>query len=234
MTLKKLALPILIAGCLGVAHTPAIALEAGDVLVRGRIIHVAPDSDSDNVISSATGGSVPDTNVEVDSATTLDIDITYMFTKNIGAELLLDIPAEHDINSEGSTLTSLAPGTIITTRVLPPALILQYHFIPDGMFRPYVGAGLNYTLFFDEEATDSLKNGLNGATDLDLDSSFGLALQAGFDYDLGNDWFVNADLKYIDMETTATFNTGALGRVEVDVDINPWIIGVGIGRRFSF
>jgi outer membrane protein len=230
---KMLRFSILLASGLITFPLPALATDSGDWLIRGRFINIKPDSSSDNVTSTTTGGSVDDTSVEVDSAYTLDIDITYMITPNIGMELLLDLSSEHDINSEGSLLQILAPGNIITTRVLPPALILQYHFMPNSMARPYVGFGFNYTYFFDEKTTDSLDSGLGGVSDVSLDSSFGWVAQIGVDYDMGNDWFLNADLKRMDMNTTATFsNPTNLGDVSVDVNIDPWIIGIGIGKRF--
>lgn len=229
-TFIKLALPMLVASAFSAVSLPVAALDAGDWLVRGRIINIAPDDDSENVTSN--GVTVPATTVSVDSAFTLDIDITYMFTPNIGVELLLDIPTKHDVSSEGATLKSLAPGEILSARVLPPSLLLQYHFLPNEQIRPYVGAGVNFTYFFDEEATASLDKGLGGVSDLDLDYSFGWAAQAGVDFDMGNDWFINADVKYIDISTTASFNSGALGRVETDVDINPWVFGLGVGKRF--
>ncbi len=230
--LKKLAFSLLIMSSLSVTSSPTIATEAGDWLVRGRIINIDPDSSSNDVTSSKTGGSVPNTSVSVDNAYTLDIDITYMFTSNVGLELLLDLSSKHDVQSQGSTLRSLAPGNIISTRVLPPALILQYHVLPQGPIRPYVGLGLNYTYFFDEEATGSLNNGLGGVSGVSLDSSFGWVAQFGVDYDMGNDWFLNADLKYMEIDTTANFDSGALEHVSVDVDINPWVMGIGIGKRF--
>ncbi len=230
--LAKFSLPVIVAGCLTAINIPVQALDTGDLLVRGRIININPSADSGNVTSSAVGGEVPGTEVDVDDAYSLDIDFTYMFTPNIGAELLLDISSKHDVLGKGATLAPL--GTIIETRVLPPSLILQYHFMPDSQFRPYAGLGLNYTMFLSEKATSSLDNALGGVTDVELDSSFGWVGQVGMDYDLGNDLFFNLDVKYMDISTTATFNSGALGNVSTDVDINPWVFGIGVGKRFSF
>lgn len=230
MRLPRLALPLLFVSGFSIACIPVLAYQTGDLLVRGRIINISPDSSSDDVTSNGT--TVPDTSVEVESGYSLDLDFTYMFTPNIGAELLLDLSSKHEVTAKGNTLASLAPGNIMSTRVLPPALILQYHPTPDAWFSPYVGLGLNYTYFFDESATDSLNNGLKGVSAPSLDASFGWVTQFGADYDLGNEWFLNADLKYMAIGTTATFNSGALGSVSVDVDINPWVIGLGIGKRF--
>jgi len=224
---------LIIAGCLlssSVISFSALALGQGNWIVRGRIIDIDPDSSSEDVV--ANGQTVPATGVTVDNAFTLDIDITYMFTPNWGAELLLDLSSKHDVSSEGSTLVSLAPGNIMSARVLPPALIMQYHPMPYNVMRPYVGLGVNYTYFFDEEATASLDKGLGGVGDVSLDSSFGWVAQIGADYELNNEWFLNIDLKYMAIDTTANFYSGALGNVSADVDINPWVIGVGIGKRF--
>jgi outer membrane protein len=228
--LKKLALPLIATSLLATSSFPVMAIEAGDILVRARAININPDDKSEDVRSN--GSTVPNTTVGVEDAYSLDIDFTYMVAKNWGVELLLDISSKHDITAKGSTLKSLAPGTIAQTNVLPPALILQYHFEPDGIIRPYAGLGANYTMFLSEKETNSLENGLGGVSDFSLDDSFGLVAQAGLDYDLGNNWFMNFDVKYMDIDTKGSFQSGALGKVDVNVDINPWVIGVGIGTRF--
>lgn len=231
MTFRKIALPIVTVAGL-ISSLPAMAINAGDLLVRGRIISIMPNDSSTDVTSSAVGGTVPATTVSVDKGYSLDIDFTYMITKNIGAELLLDLTSKHDVKSSGSTLAGLAPGKIIETRVLPPALILQYHFAPDAKIRPYAGVGVNYTRFLSSKATDSLKTGLGGVGDPKLDPSWGVVGQVGVDYDIGNNWFLNADLKYMKIKTTAKFTSGALGDVSTDVKIDPWVLGFGIGKRF--
>jgi outer membrane protein len=230
MPSSRLVLPLLMVGSLSATTVPVMAYQTGDLLVRGRLINISPDSSSKDVTSNGT--TVPNTSVEVGDAYSLDIDFTYMFSPNLGAELLLDTSSKHDVTAKGSTLASLAPGNIMSTRVLPPALILQYHPMPGALVSPYVGLGLNYTYFFDKKATDSLNKGLGGVTKPSLDGSFGWVAQFGADYNLGNEWFLNADVKYMAISTTAEFNSGALGSVSVDVDINPWVIGFGVGKRF--
>lgn len=205
----------------------AVAIEQGDWLVRGRLVAVSPVDDSDTV--SVGGAPLAGSGVDVDIGFTLDIDFTYMFTDNIGAELLLDITSEHDIDSTG-TLATVAPGTIITARPLPPSLILQYHFNPKQKFKPYIGAGINYTKFLDVKPTSNGRSAL-ALSGVDLDDSVGFVLQVGADYQISDRWYLNADIKYIDMSTTATANS-ALGRVSVDVDIDPLLFGIGVGYRF--
>jgi len=209
------------------AAAPAGALDEGDWLVRGRLVGVVPQDDSGSV--SVGGAPLAGSGVSVGNGVTLDIDFTYMFTRNIGAELLLDVTSKHDIDSEG-TLAAVAPGTIIEARVLPPTLLLQYHFNSGGAFKPYVGAGLNYSTFLNVKASGTGRATL-GLSNVDLDSSWGLALQAGADYRINERWYLNADVKYIDMSTTATANS-LLGPVNVDVDVDPLLVGVGVGYRF--
>jgi outer membrane protein len=204
------------------AAAPAHA-EAGDFLVRGRFIVVAPQDGSSGITPA-----FPDDGVSIDTAYAPEIDFTYMVTNNIGLEL---IAATTKHSATGKSGTPAAVGKLLDTWVLPPTLTLQYHFAPDGGIRPYVGAGLNYTIFYKERAAGSLENAL-GPTDVSLSNSFGWALQAGADIPLNESLFVNFDVKYIDMDTTARLTTTAAGVQQVRVDINPIIVGVGIGMRF--
>ena len=216
------------AAIIGFALTsgPLAAYEAGDWLVRGRIIAVMPDGSSNTV--TLNGGSVG-SKVGVDNDLVPEVDFTYMLTRNWGVELIL-ASSEHDVKAKGGVLAGL--GNIIEARNLPPTLTLQYHFMPDSRYQPYAGIGVNYTLFFNEDASSSLKGSIVGPkASVDLDPSIGLALQLGMDVAIDKNWFMNFDVKYIDMETDASISTTA-GKVKVNVDIDPWIYGIGIGRRF--
>lgn len=200
--------------------TPAMAAQ-GDWLVRLRGIVVAPTEESSNVLPG-----FPDGSVSVDNAIVPELDFTYFLTDNIGAELIL-ATSPHDISGEGA-LAGL--GEIADTMVLPPTLTLQYHFAPGAKISPYVGVGVNYTIFYDEGSKDSLVAAV-GPTSVDLDDSVGIAFQAGVDFALNERWFLNADIKYIDIDTTATLNTGGAINT-VDVDLDPIVAGVGVGMRF--
>lgn len=122
-------------------------------------------------------------------------------------------------------------GPVAETKVLPPTVTLQYHFAPNNQLKPYVGLGINYTHFFDENIPSRSLLSQPGDS-VELDSSRGLAVQAGFDYAIDEDWFINVDLKYIDIDTTARYKNTTAGSVKVSTDIDPFIFGVGIGRRF--
>lgn len=192
--------------------SPVMALQQGDWLLRFGATSVNPNDSSGSV------GAIPGSGVTVDDAQGAFVNVTYMIRDQIGLELLAATPFTHDISGTGS-IAGL--GQIATVKQLPPTFSVQYHFSPKSSFRPYVGAGINYTTFFDEKATGGT------VTSISLDDSWGLAAQAGFDMDMTKTFFFNADLRYINIETTATTNVG-----DVDVTINPWVISVGVGMRF--
>ena len=182
--------------------TQSAIADQGDWLVRVGAHNVDPKSDNSDI-------------VEVDSAIMVTFNGTYMFQKNWGVELLAALPFSHDIDLVGG-------GKVAKTKHLPPTASIQYHFAPDSNIRPYVGAGLNWTLFFDESTTGALDG-----TDLNLGNSFGFAAQAGVDIDVNERWFVNADVRYMDIETKAKLDGVSLGKVEID----PWLFGVSLGFR---
>jgi outer membrane protein len=231
--MKKSVLSLCVLASLGFASAEVFAHKAGDLLVRGRVININPSDDSTAITSNATAGFlVPDSKVGVEDAWTLDIDITSMITDNFGVELLLDPSTKHELTGKNAIAGFNKIGE---TTVLPPALIAQYHFSPKSQFQPYVGLGLNYTMFFKSELTNAaLGTALGGVGKLEIDNKAGWVAQAGADFDMGNGWFVNADMKYIGLKTTASFTYGAglTNRASLDVDINPWVYGIGIGKRF--
>lgn len=211
---------ILLAGVAAAfAVTPALAKE-GDVLVRARAIVVAP-----NESSGAVSG-IPGSKVGVGDSVMPEVDFTYMATNHIGAELIL-ATTKHSVSGRG-TISGL--GDVANTWVLPPTLTLQYHFAPDGKIRPYLGAGINYSIFYSGKATPSLNAAL-GPTKVKLGDSVGYALQAGVDIPVSKKVFVNFDVKYIDMKTTARLTSGATLRT-ARVKIDPIVAGMGIGFRF--
>ncbi len=210
----------------------AIAVQQGDWLVRARIIDIAPNVSSGEITDMAGAPVAPPSGIDVDSAVTLDIDFTYMFTNNIGVELLLDLTSTHDITATGN-LGAAIPGNIAEVTVLPPSLIAQYHFMPQNNIRPYAGAGINYTFFLDESTTSALTTGLGATTTgLKVDDTAGFLVQAGVDIDINKDWYVNFDAKYFWINTTATISADGADAAKVDFDLNPLVLGIGIGTHF--
>ena len=216
----KLLYPVVAAMAAMVSASPAQA-EAGDVLVRARAILVSPTESSGGIKPA-----FPDDGVSVSNAFAPEVDITYFATNNIAFELIA-ATTKHNINGKGG----LDPiGELADTWVLPPTLTLQYHFMPNAKFRPYVGVGVNYTHFYSEDASNGLEDAI-GDTKVNLDDSFGYAVQAGVDVDINSRVFLNFDIKYIDIDTKAKLTTGNLvNRVKVSLD--PIVAGIGIGMRF--
>lgn len=178
---------------------------AGDFLLRVRVLQVVPDVSRDDTLSALDVG--------VKNSTVPELDLSYMFTDHIGAELILGTTR----NRVGSNLGSLGKVSL-----LPPTLTLQYHFNPAGRIRPYAGAGFNYTYFYDNSLSA-------GGQDIRIDHhSFGPALQLGVDIGIDKNWFFNADIKKLWVRTDASLAGEKLGTLKID----PWIFGVGVGRRF--
>ncbi|MCK6419176.1 MAG: outer membrane beta-barrel protein [Alphaproteobacteria bacterium] len=192
---------------------PALAQDAdssGDGwLVRVRGIGVLPGDDGTTSISG---------HPEADNAVVPELDISYFFTKNIAAELIL-ATTSHDVKAIGTTLGDLDVGE---TMLLPPVLTLQYHFSPDQAFSPYVGAGINYTMTYSEDDG-------NDTTAFKLDNGLGWALQAGADYWVDQNWGLNLDVKKVWVDVDASINNGA---ITANAELDPWIVGAGVSYRF--
>jgi outer membrane protein len=210
---NKLVLGLAVAATCGMANT-AMALDKGDWIVRLGVAQVRPDVSSDTTPNVAGG------KVDVDNGTSLSINVGYMLTRNLALDILGALPFKHDINGDGA-LSGV--GKVAETKHLPPTVGLQYHFQPKASIRPYVGAGINYTKFFSIKET-----GVLSSDRLSLDDSWGLAAQAGVDFDINKKWFGNVDVRYIKIETTANSDTTG----EFDVKLDPWVVGVSIGTTF--
>lgn len=205
----------------GMTATPAFA-DAGDTFIRLRGIVVAPNEDSTGITPA-----FPTERVSVNNAVAPEIDVTHMLSNNIGVELIA-ATTKHSVSGVSGTTGTI--GKLASTWVLPPTLTVQYHFAPEAKVRPYVGAGVNWTLFYNEKASRGLETAV-GATNVNLSSSFGWAAQAGIDIDLNEKMFLNVDVKYIKMDSNARLNSTAAGLQRVGVDINPLVFGVGVGFK---
>jgi len=199
---------------LALLSTSAHALKQGDMFTKVGAINVSPNDSSTDFSGAATVGA------SVKSDTQISLTLNYMLQDNIGIELLLATPFTHDIYATGG---GAALGKVADTKQLPPTVSVQYYFSPQAKLRPYAGVGINFTNFFDINVTDASGT----LTSLDLDDSWGLAAQVGVDYDMGNDWFINFDIRYINIETTGTSNLGT-----ISADINPTIVTLAAGFNF--
>ena len=225
----KKALSMALVAVLAGGSMVAQAYQKGDFVMRVGAVTVDPDSDSSDI--NLPG--VPTLNTEVDDDTQLGIIPMYMVTDNVGIELLAATPFEHDITLKGKGVKVPAG----STKHLPPTLSVQWY--PRGGksgWQPFVGVGVNYTIFFDEDTDKQLDETLNailGAekVSLDLDNSFGLSAQAGVDIPFWNDWALSLEVWYIQIDTNATVNTD-VGNVHFKTDIDPFVYNIGIAYRF--
>ncbi len=198
--------------CAAALQLGAGAAMASDVenpwQIRVRLIDVAPDESS----TTSIGGQA-----NVDSSLVPELDISYYWTENWSTELIL-ATSKHNVTATGTALGDLDLGH---TWVLPPTLLMQYHFNAENSVRPYLGAGINYTFFYSSDPGD--------LASINYDNGFGFAAQAGVDIDVTDDWFLNLDVKKLWLNTDVAINGGA---VTADVDLDPWVFGIGFGTRF--
>lgn len=175
-------------------------------------------------------GLPPSNTVEIKSSNTIAATIHYHQSENIDYQLYLAPPIEFDIYAAGSLQGA---GHLSTVDVLLPTAMVNYTFTNFGPFKPYVGAGLNYTIFSHEKSTATANGLLGGDTDIKLDNSFGVAVQVGLKVDLNERWYLNANYLWIDVDSKAHIDTGAVGTSRtVDLGIDPSVVYLSIGYRF--
>lgn len=209
----------------------AQAFEAGDIIVRAGAVTVDPHEDSDDIFVGALNTSVAGTKATLDSNTQLGLNFAYMVTNNIGIELLAATPFSHDVGVAGmpGAFAGLN-GKLGDLKHLPPTLsVIYYPLDSRSVFQPYAGVGINYTWFFDTKLTDAAE--AKGFSGLDLKDSVGLAGQIGADYMLTDNVMLNAQVRYIDIDTTGTTHFGG-NDVKVDVGVDPFVYMVGLGYKF--
>lgn len=204
MVLKNAALLLTALSLLG---QPALAASP-EWLVKVGAHQVRPDHDN----GSLAGGALK---TEVADSSRPTFTVEYFVSDSLGIELLASTPFRHDF-----TLNGAAAGS---TKHLPPTLSAQYHFNPSGAVSPFVGAGVNYTLFFQEKTTGPL-----AGTSLHFKDSVGVALHAGVDYKLSPKWLATLDVRWIQIDTKASVNGAEVGKVSID----PWVVGAAVGYRF--
>ena len=181
----------------------AMAFEKGDWIIRAGWTSVSPKSDNHSIVT-------------VREAASLGVNLSYFFTNNLSVEVLGAYPFEHDIDLIGGE-------NVASTEHLPPTVSVQWHFLPTNAFKPYVGAGINYTAFFSTKTTGALED-----STLSLSNSWGLAGEIGVDIMLGENWLLNASARYIDIETKAKLDGASIG----DVQIDPYVSTLSAGYRF--
>lgn len=220
---------------LALAAPLAHAFEAGDILIRAGAITVNPEADSSSVKvdQGPLAGADLGGKATMSSDTQLGLNFAYMLTNHLGIELLAATPFEHDVKLKGTAL-SAANGKLGTLKHLPPTLSLVYYPLdPKSAFQPYVGGGINYTYIYDEHVGSQAQSA--GFSNFKAENSWGLAWQVGADYMLTDNIMINAQVRYIDIDTRATVENNSIApgtRARVDIDVDPFIYMVGLGYKF--
>lgn len=193
---------------------------AGDFMIRAGVAGVLPNSEVGEITTPAGVVALPQDQAEVDDAWVPHATLTYFVNKNIGLELFCCF-AQHGIQGQNA----LAGTELGETMIFPPIVTLQYHFDSMNGFKPYVGAGVQYIHFFDTSSSI-------GGT-LDIDDAWGFTLQGGADYEIGNGFYLNADIKYTWLESSAEFRNTNFGDLNADFDLDPLIVSFALGYRFN-
>lgn len=210
--MKKLSVALLALTCLS---CEALAHQQGEFFIRAGTATVRPTEGSDNVLGM--GG------FSVSNNTQLGLTFDYMVTDNIGIELLAATPFRHRVGL-GAT------GDLATVRQLPPTLMAQWYFgDAKSKVRPYIGAGINYTTFFDADFNQTGKDA--GLTDLSVKDSWGAAGQVGLDYMVNDNWLLNMSVWYMDIDTEVKFKAGGEEQ-NIKTRIDPWVFMFSAGYRF--
>jgi len=202
---------------LGIASLALVAgsaqAEKGDWIIRGGVTYVVPED------FSTPFGDTGSVKFDVSDEATFGFNVTWMFHDNWGIELLAVIPPEHSVKAP-----AVADVDIISAEVLPPTLSLQYHFLPEGTFRPYIGVGMNYTMFSNEKIIEGT---------LKIDDSTGFAADLGADIALGERWVVNIDIRYLQIDLTIQQTIDDDVYPKETYAIDPMVYSLMVGYRFG-
>jgi outer membrane protein len=200
MNKKLISIAAAIAVAAGLAAPLATQAQEGPFLVRVRAVNL------DSANKDSTG-----LNLTINNKVIPELDVSYFFSPQFAAELILTYPQKHTLSAGGTEIGSL--------KHLPPTLTAQYHFTQFGAFKPYLGAGVNYTRF------SAVK--LPAGVDVER-NSFGLAIQAGIDFAISKNMYLNLDVKKVQIRTDVSAGGTTIGTFKVD----PLLIGAGVGYRF--
>ena len=224
--MKKNLLALTLLSVFSVAN--AVDYKAGDLVVRGGITNVNPDGEKSAVLLAGADSTM---SLTVDDNSQLGLNVVYFYDQHWAIELLAATPFTHDVTIyDPNAVLNVDGAKLAEVSHLPPTVSALYYFNTSSNIKPYVGAGINYTVFFDEGFENGPKS--LGLTNLDLENSFGLSIQAGFDFHLNKQWHINTSIRYIDIDTEASFDVGGNNIGKANIDIDPTVYSLLVGYKF--
>lgn len=197
------AFAILAAGAFTV---PAHGAESGDLVLRFGGHVVVPQSGN---------GTLAGQEADISNSFRPSFSLEYMLTRHWGVDILGAWPFAHEVELNGTKVAEV--------NVLPPIVGVNYHFLTDSRFSPFVGLGVNFTYFYDAEGHGPLDG-----KDISVESSWGAAAHLGVDIDLPGNWLLTVDARWADIEADVKVNGAVVGTAEVD----PWVYGLSLGYAF--
>jgi len=227
----KTSIKFLVGAVLAASALTAIPAQAEEspwvIRVRAVYLDFAQKSDAFTLPTLIGPVAIPADAITINKKTIPDIDVEYFWTKEFSTELVLTYPQTQDVTI---TVPSLGPVALGSFKHLPPTLTAKWNFMPDSAFRPYVGIGVNLTLISSVNlAVPAVTGVVASPIPLDLSSSsVGFAGQAGFDFKVADHWFLNLDVKYVQLGSDVKAGGATLTKVKLD----PWLLGGGVGYRF--
>jgi outer membrane protein len=219
-----------VAACIMLAGPVAAGGNDGNFMVRLQGTYLITDDKVKSLTSGATDLRAAGFDGDVSDVFLPTATLTYFFNKNIAVELLCCF-SKHHVDLKTSPANAALAGSVAETWIFPPALTLQYHFDHMGPFKPYVGVGAQYIHFFSSGTASNTVQ----ADSVNFSDAFGVTLQAGFDWALGQGWYLNFDVKKSWLDTTATWRNSVVtaDNIVAKVDLDPITISGGIGYRFN-
>ncbi|XPF93067.1 OmpW/AlkL family protein [Colwellia sp. RE-S-Sl-9] len=210
------------------SSTYAADYQSGDIVIRGGITNVNPSSDHTSILLNNTDSTMT---LTVDDNSQLGLNFLYFYNANIAVEVLAATPFTHDVTIHDKNAVLNVDGAKLgEVTQLPPTISVLYYIENQSAFKPYVGLGVNYTIFFDEQFEDAPKS--LGLSNLELEGSFGLSYQLGVDYLINDNFHINASARYIDISTDATFDVGGQSIGKATIDVDPMVYSIMLGYKF--
>lgn len=210
----------------------AEAAEEGDWLVRLGAMHFDPQSSS-RPVTTPGSGALGSSGVGFDANSQVGLSLSYMLSNSWAVEATMSAPFEHDLSISGLDAYGLNTNNLGEVKQVSPGLSALYYFgTANSRFRPYLGAGFNYTTFFDDSLSTQVRSELD-AQGLELDEHLAISARAGFDFRLGNGWFLNASVWRMNIDTNASFDS-RFGRISTYTEMDPWVYSISVGHDLEW